>query len=249
MRLDRESAIGWIKSISDVQKRQKVMGTLVAVEGDRCPDRTSKMIFEATEPGEAQDTLIKDVANRWSTVDPGGSLQWVEELPEERMKQMVLPMMTLQLSPANAKTAIELAEKIGGAQKEATIRIALGTWTAADPAAASAWVEAQPPNQFYYYNVARTWARKDAAGATGWLNKLPPGKAKDQSIQLAVTQIEPALAAQWVQVISDPAIREQASIQFAQSWLKRDTDAARAWIDSSPLNQQSKDELLKSVRK
>jgi hypothetical protein len=81
------------------------------------------------------------------------------------------------------------------------------------------------------------------------VNKLPPGKTKDQSIQLAVTQIEPALAAQWVQVISDPAIRQEASVQLAKSWLKRDTDAARAWIETSPLNQQSKDELLKSARK
>lgn len=245
MEQDREGALAWINSFSDEKKREGILGTLVAVQGDRDPAQIARLVSEEIEPGSVQDKLIGDLAWRWGTTDSTGALNWAVQLSEKRLQQLVLPRLTFNMSPDSAPTLIELAERIGGEQKESTVSGALRTWVRDDPKAAASWLETQPPNQNYYYSVACTWARRDPEAATGWIQNLPPGVLKDGFVSDAIMQIEPSLGAQWINAITDSAKREESCVNLAKAWLKSDTDAARSWLATAPLNQKVKDQLLK----
>jgi hypothetical protein len=122
-------------------------------------------------------------------------------------------------------------------------------WASRDPGAAAAWVDQQPANQHFYYNVAYSWARKDPMAATTWVDRLPVSPVKEAFLGHAAAMmqynyVDPATIISWAGKISDPDRRSEAYINTARAWLKHDTEAAQAWLRTAPLDQQSKDQLL-----
>ena len=59
----------------------------------------------------------------------------------------------------------------------------------------------------------------------------------------------PQSAEQWVQEIGDPQRRESAYWELAHAWLRSNPKEARAWLQTAPLSEKSKQDLLKPESK
>jgi hypothetical protein len=247
---DPGSAIQWIQQLPDDNKRVDFMATLFSVEGDRDPEQAARLITENLPPGDLRNKLLKDLSFRWSLSDTTGMFAGIARINDPEVQKLLLPEMVQSMLPEDAKAAIALAQSVGGPKKERTISSALAGWSMADSVAAAAWVAQQPANARYYFSIASQWVRRDAEAATAWVGQLPAGAAKDRflsqvAVNMRMDYMEPSLATRWVEQISDAKLREEAYINIAKTWLSRETESARAWIETAPLSQPLKDELLK----
>lgn len=249
LRQDPDATMQWIQQLPDEKKRDAIMANLIAVEADLDPEKTAQFITTKLTPGELQDRTLGQLILGWLHEDAKSALAWVERQPDPRVQQMLLPGMALGLPSEGAQEVIALAEKLGGEQREPIIRSALMGWASRDPGAAAAWVDQQPGNQHFYYNVAYSWARKDPKAATAWVDRLPASPIKEAFLGHAAAMMQfnyadPLTIISWAGKISDPDRRSEAYINATRAWLKRDTEAAQAWLQTAPLDQQSKDQLL-----
>lgn len=88
----------------------------------------------------------------------------------------------------------------------------------------------------------RIWTRTDPASASAYLTEMPDGAAKDQAVgafsQAAATEA-PGASAAWAATITDATLREQSLVAVARTWLRRDAEAAEAWLPQSGLSAES----------
>ena len=249
LRQDPDATLQWIHQLPDEKKREAVMANLMAVESNLDPEKTAEFITTKLEPGELQDRTLGQLIVGWSMDDAKSALAWVQQQPDPRVQQMLLPGMALGLPSEGAQDVIALAEKLGGEQREPIIRSALMSWARSDPGAAAAWVDRQPANQHYYYNVAYSWMRRDSKAATAWVERLPASATKEAffghaAAMMQFNYLDPSTIISWADKISDRDRRSEAYMNTARAWLKHDTEAAQAWLRTAPLDQRSKDQLL-----
>jgi hypothetical protein len=93
----------------------------------------------------------------------------------------------------------------------------------------------------------RAWLRADHDAALGWADEAL-GKYKDESwfsplARLALgfhTRREPEAALVWVEILPEGQEQEDALIKIARRWRKLDENAAEAWIETSPLDDEAR---------
>jgi hypothetical protein len=249
LRQDEDAAIRWIQQQPDEKKRDGIMATLIAAESDLDPEKTAGFIITKLEPGALQDKTLGQLMLGWAQDDRKSALAWLERQTDPRVQQSSLSSLAWSISAEEAPAIISLAEKLGGAEKETTIRKALDAWARGEPNAAAAWVDKQSPNFNYSSFVARSWIRNDPDAAMSWVNQWSNRDARDGFLIETASMvgsgfINPATAIRCVAEIANSQKREAAYVNLARAWLKRDTEAAQAWLRTAPLNQKSKDELL-----
>jgi hypothetical protein len=107
--------------------------------------------------------------------------------------------------------------------------------------------DGQRPNG--YQTIASEWTKKDSQAASEWIDPLPAGKEKDHAIQGMVWELrekDPASSTIWAATIGDDNMRQNLVTQNARTWLKRDPDAAKEWINTTEtLTEEQRSSLLK----
>lgn len=101
--------------------------------------------------------------------------------------------------------------------------------------------------------AVRKWGREDPDGAQAWLESQLPNPALDSAIaEMArvLSDTVPEAAVAWAGRIKDEADRRKFTIRAARSWLKKAPADAQAWIASSDLPTEWKQQLaIKPPRK
>lgn len=121
-----------------------------------------------------------------------------------------------------------------------------------DPVHAMAWAvsiadEGQRANAIG--NAMKSWAKQDPAGASQFLNKMEDGKSRDIAICGFAGQLvssDPATAMEWAEAVSDMGACQTTMVTVADTWLRKDRDAAMAWIKKGILPKTIEDRLLQS---
>jgi hypothetical protein len=130
----------------------------------------------------------------------------------------------------------------------------IAEWSAQDPVAASAGVKqlSGEAQVLAVQNLIDSWSRTDLEGATAWMRTLPEGAARDKAFeQLASTARiagDPATALKWAASIQGTDLRESILESNFYSWRRTDPAAARAALNSLPLDLFDKERILSGGR-
>jgi hypothetical protein len=106
-------------------------------------------------------------------------------------------------------------------EKKLAVRVNFATWAAWNPGPALAWMEEQTRDR----------------ELPEWLEPVLPVYA------VVLVEKSPAEAIEWAQRIEQKRAREITLIKVARRWRQLDEPAAEAWLESSPLSAESREEV------
>lgn len=124
------------------------------------------------------------------------------------------------------------------------------TWGFKNGPEAMEWALALPPSEKKEKIVERAWrsfALRDRERARAWMREREPTAELESaySIYLAGSALEdPQEAIRRAAAVQDPARRNRILVAAGRAWLKRDPEAAKAWLDGGELPP----EIAESIR-
>jgi len=87
---DPQSAIDWIRKISDATVRNKILATAVTACGDSYPVAAATVaVNELPESRERSDALV-GIAQRWAERNPQHAAAWVEQFPDGELRSAAI---------------------------------------------------------------------------------------------------------------------------------------------------------------
>jgi hypothetical protein len=222
--------------------------------------------FSLPESASTSDA-ITGVLQSWMVNDADGAMQWLAALPAGLERENLIHCATMMTDdPARG---VELATLLTeGSKQVAALDSAIGSWVGFDPAGALTWATTQaegPVRQTALEVGAARWLEMDRKSASEWIMGIPASPAKDTMLSDAVQIVVEGMPvgrsvwsasidrmpgeayrdmAQLIGGIGDPSRRDAAYEKLAKSWLRKNPEAARAWLKQSNISQSLKDRLL-----
>jgi hypothetical protein len=138
--------------------------------------------------------------------------------------------------------------------RAAAFRQVTATWNANDPAGLAAYGATLPAGgdrDFALNAAVQNWSVQDPTGLANWLNTLPAGGEFDAGVAAMIFHTDsanrpPDLAMQWVENISDPALRQSSLVEVVGEWNQADPVAARQYVENAPwLDEPQRVRVLK----
>jgi len=126
-------------------------------------------------------------------------------------------------------------------------RIVAEQWGMQDGRAALAWVRNHPDQELQHQAARegfRTWYEAHPADAVAWLESEQLTEFHDPIVMLYAKELayrEPAEAVGWCERILDGESRLGCLKKTASLWHQRDAEAAEAWLQDSPLDEQARE--------
>jgi uncharacterized protein YbdZ (MbtH family) len=208
----------------------------------------------ALPPGDNQRNAITNIANNWANDDPVAAAQWATKLPPGESRNTALRYIAGQWAETDPASAAKWAQSqipVGDALNNALSNIA-SNWAENDPSGAAQWSATLPAGDTRTEALGssmRAWVEQDPDKALSWFSSnVQTGKDRDTTIVRfwsAAFDKSPQLGIQWMNSISDPALRATHYQYLAKHWMKTDPATARTWISSSPLiTTATKQQLL-----
>jgi hypothetical protein len=122
-------------------------------------------------------------------------------------------------------------------------------WILLAPLDAIDWLRLKAPAESHSKALGLAfgrWLYEDAAAAKNWLDATERTRFRDPAIAAYARNLArrvPEEAIGQCERVLESETREKCFISAARSWLKRDRAAAAAWLDDSPLDEESRDSL------
>ena len=98
-------------------------------------------------------------------------------------------------------------------------------------------------------NAFGDWEDRDPAAAGEYLLAMPQSPKRDSAISgfaMGYAWQNPQLAITWAQDIQDPGLRQTSLTRAGQAYFRRDPNAAQAWLDSSGLPEEARQQIADS---
>jgi hypothetical protein len=210
--------------------------------------------IETLPAGRTRQVALTNVLTTWAARDATSAGNYVREMAPGSAQQAAAAEVAATLARANVPAAIDWAQSLpqNGARVDALTRIA-DAWAQRDPAAASRWVADQaaggatvPPQALAY--TLSYWVLKDAGAAQEFVRTLPTGLQTVAATATAplLAQHDPTATLAWAQSLTAPQAREAAVVAAFERWLDNAPDAARAWLATANLPDETKAKLRKA---
>jgi hypothetical protein len=245
---DSESALRWLEAFPAGEQKSEVVSTLIRyIRADDCDLPLAERLIAMAPSDRAREQAWGSYVGSWCDSDLDGAVIWAQKQPAA-LQETVLPKLAENMAQTDPSRALELVSTLSDAAREKATNSVLKSWANIDATAATLWLQKQPPQASLYESVAQAWVAQDLAAATQWVNALEDGPMKDEVVNRVVSRFQnrnPQVALAWIEGISDDAKRVAAYRKLARSWIRNDRIAARSWIESAPLPEPVKSELLK----
>lgn len=198
--------------------------------------------------------LMEIVANETLRAEgPEAASQWSEALPAGPLKGTAMSRVADAYVRKNPVAAALWAQKSASEDYAArAIERIGGGWAQSDPVAAVGWLENLPAGNGQMAglrNAFGDWEDSDPAAAGEYLAGMPRSPKRDSAISgfaMGYAWQNPQLAITWAQDIQDPGLRQTSLTRAGQAYFRRDPDAARAWLDSSGLPDEARQQIANS---
>jgi hypothetical protein len=222
------------------------------------------------DEGTSTDNAPTGVLQTWIRKDAEAATEWLKALPEGNERTNLIQTTFVLNSLSDPVRSIELVKLIPeGNSQEVALRNAIRSWTGFDPAGAITWAAEQsegPLRQNALKVASVQWLQSDFKGASQWITTIPADAEKDRLLSDAVRVIIKGEQigrsgtmssidhmsgeayggmAQLIGAIGDTRKREDAHEMLAAAWVRKDREAARAWLEQSNLSPSVKARLLK----
>lgn len=252
--LNLADAISWAQELP-AEDRNGVF-LMIANEAIATDPRQALELARELPASEALNEMVAQIASEWAAKNPAEIAEWAEKIADAGLRQQVVRHVAIAWAETNPSKAAELAiGKLspGKDQNDAIVSI-VQRWVQNSPAEAADWVSRFPESEVREdaaRELINLWADRNISDAGKWVNTLPAGKSKDTALGAYVGKIassHPQTAAEWVVGIVDVGLRNRQMERVAETWLEQDKAAARHWIESSPLPDDVKQNLLSAAK-
>ena len=184
------------------------------------------------------------------------ALRFVNGTPSDALTDSV-NMIFSRWTYDQPQAALDAVKDISDPQLQAAaFREAVTTWKAHDPAGLATYAAALPVGDNRNYALSQAmdnWSLQDPEGMANWLNTLPTGGDFDAGVAMMLTKTDganrpPEVAMQWVENISDPALRQDSLQRVVGEWNQSDPAAARQYVTNAGwLDDQQRQTILQSL--
>jgi hypothetical protein len=143
-------------------------------------------------------------------------------------------------------TAAWAMEHLGEAYAVDAPRIAAGRWAMRDGPAAMQWVRDLPREESHDLAIREaflTWYRMDRESAVAWLESETLTAFHEPAITYYANDLskrEPEEAIVWCERILDSERQLSCLVPAATQWFQKDPEAAEAWLQQSPLDEEAR---------
>jgi hypothetical protein len=224
--LDPEAALKFLPEIKDATVHRRVTSTVSAYRAAVAPQEGLAFANTLTEPEERR--LAKNsVFFTWAENDP----------------------------PSAAHHALESGDP------DARIMLSSATshWARSDPENVCRFaLENEPPSDSkrgrkstMLYSAVSAWAGVEPVAAARWVKTLPEGEPKDAAVAAVASALAYRLPEEgllWAQDIKDAQRRRQTLSLCFQSWLRKDADKPKQWLQQASLDKESRESLEANLK-
>jgi hypothetical protein len=236
----------WNRALALTFAGHRELATDAAITGWDESGQPGLVEFVRALPAGPPQQRVAEVLARRRVVSLGaqGALRWVEELPDDEFKTVLLTRIASSVARADARAAAAWAEpQIAAAKRPTGLPRRIGTrWIHQDPQATLAWLASLPAGEDRNDGVTesfRDWLKRDPAAARAWIESTEMEAWNEPAFGLyarsAIAYEDPLKALQMVARITDQPLRDYLTTVIARAWLERDRDAADAWIQQADL--------------
>ena len=214
--------------------------------------------------GKEKNAAAADAALKaWAQKDATAGLAWALALPP-RVSGQVKGNLAVFGQGVNPSSSADWLVQQGSPPAVDALHGVLLSWTAADPASASAWCvglqsKDAKARKVSFFSVADGLCRKKAASATAWVAQLPPGDDRVAAVEGTViiwARGDIVAATGWIKTLSTPEVKRAAQTvvavwRFAKGTSKTPNpwQNAQEWMDQLPLSAADKEYVLKNPRR
>ncbi len=245
----REAAArAMVEAGDNPEQKEQVNRRLGRLLAERDPKEAIQYASELPE-NERGDTY-RAAMDSWMRKDKAEATKWLkEQTPEVQLS--AVQGMRREVGDMSYDEATSWSQQVSPQAGQEVIRMAMQENARRDPEAALRYLpdmtdETRPGG---YEQIATEWTRKDAMAASEWIEPLPVGPEKDRAIQGMVQELrrtDPSSSTVWAASVNDEKMRTNLVTENATLWLKREPEAAAAWInETDTLTDDQKDHLLK----
>ncbi|MCF3652467.1 hypothetical protein [Synoicihabitans lomoniglobus] len=181
------------------------------------------------------------------------ALRTIEQLPEGEVRNLLIRSTIVSLAQSGPRQAQALIATLppGEVRENAIQNFVSNATRVIAPSQLAAWMQAMPPGHVTpsnYSNLAANYFSRNPDEAVQWIETLPAGEFRDSALQ--GLSFGPASTGRHEEIgallltIADESGREKAITNLLTTWRFNDTAAARAWVDTLPLDDAAKARLL-----
>ncbi|MGA2788717.1 MAG: hypothetical protein ABSF60_14445 [Verrucomicrobiota bacterium] len=136
----------------------------------------------------------------------------------------------------------------------------VGGWAQADPAALTQFLAQLPAGGDRCSLIGQAiqqWVRLDPVAAADWIDNSDLGPDLDQGIKavanmdLFAGDIQPDVAVNWAESITDPTVRSQALLKLLRDWVLMDLPAAKSYLETTtnllPADRQKINQVIENI--
>lgn len=243
-KLDPDAALGWANTLGNAADKGNALSSVVREIATKDPSKAAEIASSLT--GEDQTRAYESIAQQWGSSDFSAAKAWISGLPAEARNQAMASALQSYAATDPVKASQEVAALTGDSKTQAMENVAQA-WARTDPAKAAAWVAEQGAGTGAMGEVMRSWATQDSAAALTFIQAQPQGELRDQAVGTYVwanNTGDPKASVTLAESISDQQGRDRAIMASAGRWMQEDETAAKAYIQSSSLNDRAKEALL-----
>jgi hypothetical protein len=250
-----KAALYWVETIEDKTFREYLTEYLITgwvLSGER----DSAAIYIARLPrGVLKQLQTSLIMNEYLKEGPEEAIRWAELLPEDvprEYRHEVFQRVSKQVASRDPELAAQwITEHLGQDHARNTLRLIAAEWHEQDPQATVEWLVSLPDgrqrNRVLYNSFGR-WFDDDPRAAQRWLEAEAIRAAHDPVLDAFARRLSeksPRQALHWAQMIEEPVRREKSLIVVGQNWVRKNPEAARAWLETSELSEDARRAALK----
>lgn len=201
---------------------------------------------------DGADTFLTAAVKGWFEGDLDGASAYIASHADRPGVSASIADVTVLLVVESPDKAAKWVPTISSpeAREEATRKLAV-LWADRDPPAAVRWFDrlTDEDQNVAVGGLAASWAELDFQQASRWIGGLKP-ELKDHAIQAVIVNpgdISPSTMLDLAKSIENNEKRIDAIEAVVVQWAKTEPAAAKAWVMSSSLSDEQKQELLAST--
>ena len=218
--------------------------------GERAPEAALDWFQKKQQPENL--VAVQSAIAGWWRKDAKAAAAYVSSHTGTPNEREVAAMMSGAMAERDPRVAVQWIEWMKDEKARRRMRLGIAQiWTSHDPESAGAWSKnlTGKEGEDTIGVVAGVWAFKDPAGAEKWIGSLH-GRARDMAIRgyaLTIVRANQESALNLAIKIQDPQTRTRLAKSITAEWIKRDPEAAKAWIKKSKLSEAEKKQLLETA--
>src|SRR6266850_423601 len=232
---DARAALSWAQRLPEDQSKQDALAIIRFAWAAQNPAEAASQLSELP-PGDSRNSLLTAIAERWGSSNPKAAMEWVRTLSEPE-QALAMPCVIGAWAEQDPFAAGEFVAGLphDETQRRAALSV-ISSWANRDPEQAVAWVlqfPEGPTREQGLREVVSGWTRMDSEAARMWVQHLPAGDTRDATLKDYIESIAywaPNKAAGTIDLIAEPAKRDEAVAITLRSWAELDPMSARNWI-------------------